>query len=149
MAPLIQEIVNMMWFANKHDDGVAFPEHFKPFPHPALALVLTAIECCIDEWATGTRMDIAFTIQEYRNVFESHLNCLREFEDATKEFGVLPGICKKMYKVSRVHSGAAPLIAPSQPAVSAQVIADAIKEYQEGPTTDDGPHVVTLVTTYE
>ncbi|KIK15164.1 hypothetical protein PISMIDRAFT_40394, partial [Pisolithus microcarpus 441] len=95
---LIQKIVNMMWFTNKHDNGIAFPEHFKPFPHPALALVLTAIECCIDEWATSTQMDITFTIQEYRNVFESHLNCLREFEDATKEFRVLPGICKKMYE---------------------------------------------------
>ncbi|KIK25328.1 hypothetical protein PISMIDRAFT_76682, partial [Pisolithus microcarpus 441] len=52
-APLIQKIVNMMWFTNKDDDSIAFPEHFKLFPHPALALVLTAIECCIDEWATG------------------------------------------------------------------------------------------------
>ncbi|KIN95290.1 hypothetical protein M404DRAFT_166116, partial [Pisolithus tinctorius Marx 270] len=51
--PLIQKIINMMWFANKHDEGVKFPEHFKPFPYPVLALILTAIECCIDEWATG------------------------------------------------------------------------------------------------
>ncbi|KAI6011323.1 hypothetical protein BKA83DRAFT_95383, partial [Pisolithus microcarpus] len=42
-APLIQKIMNMMWFANKHDDGVMFPNHFKPFPHLALALVLTGI----------------------------------------------------------------------------------------------------------
>ncbi|KAI5993207.1 hypothetical protein EDD15DRAFT_2196649 [Pisolithus albus] len=83
-APLIQKIINMMWFANKHDDGISFADHFNPFPYPALALVLTAIECCIDEWATGTRMDIAFTIQEYRGMFESHLSCLREFEEATK-----------------------------------------------------------------
>ncbi|KAI6026904.1 hypothetical protein BKA83DRAFT_109251 [Pisolithus microcarpus] len=100
-APLIQKIVNMMWFANKHDDGVMFPNHFKPFPHPALALVLTGIECCIDEWATGTRMDVAFTIQEYRGMFESHLNCLREFEEATKQYGVLSGICNKIYEAGR------------------------------------------------
>ncbi|KAI5999518.1 hypothetical protein EDD15DRAFT_2362759 [Pisolithus albus] len=105
-APLIQKIINMMWFANKHDDGVSFADHFNPFPYPALALVLTAIECCIDEWATGTRMDIAFTIQEYRGMFESHLSCLQEFEEAMKEFGVLPGICKKLYEAGRIHSGA-------------------------------------------
>ncbi|KAI6039364.1 hypothetical protein EDC04DRAFT_2603227 [Pisolithus marmoratus] len=57
------------------------------------------IECCIDEWVTGMQMDIAFTIQENHGVFKSHLNCLHEFEEATKEFEVLPGICKKMYEV--------------------------------------------------
>ncbi|KAI5987797.1 hypothetical protein EDC04DRAFT_2588976 [Pisolithus marmoratus] len=88
-AALIQKIVNTMWFANKHDDGVIFPNHFKPFPYLALALVLTAIY----EQMTGTWMDIAFTIQEYHNIFESHLNCLWAFEEATKEVGVLPGIC--------------------------------------------------------
>ncbi|KAI6009185.1 hypothetical protein EDC04DRAFT_2581712, partial [Pisolithus marmoratus] len=41
--PLIQKIINTMWFANKHDEGIVFPEHFKPFPYPALALVLTAV----------------------------------------------------------------------------------------------------------
>ncbi|KAI6116501.1 hypothetical protein F5141DRAFT_987713, partial [Pisolithus sp. B1] len=89
-AMLIQKIVNTMWFTNKHDDSVIFPNHFKPFPYPALALVLTAIHrfpcaCCIDEWMTGTWTDIAFTIQEYHNVFESHLNCLWAFKEATKE----------------------------------------------------------------
>ncbi|KAI6035799.1 hypothetical protein EDC04DRAFT_2897569 [Pisolithus marmoratus] len=132
-APLIQKIINMMWFANKHDDSVMFPDHFKPFPHPALALVLTSIY----EWVTSMQMDVASTIQEYHSVFELHLNCLREFEEATKEFEVLPGICKKVYEVGCVHSGAAPLIKQSQPTVSTQIIADAIKKYQEGSTTDN------------
>ncbi|KAI6004756.1 hypothetical protein EDD15DRAFT_2155494, partial [Pisolithus albus] len=42
-APLIQKIINTMWFANKHDDGIKFHKHFMPFPYPALALVLTAV----------------------------------------------------------------------------------------------------------
>ncbi|KIK10400.1 hypothetical protein PISMIDRAFT_124438 [Pisolithus microcarpus 441] len=92
-----------MWFANKHNDGVMFPDHFKPFPHPALALtdIMAQIECCIDEWVTGTCMDVAFTIQEYRGMFESHLNCLREFEEATKQYRVLSGICNKIYEAGR------------------------------------------------
>ncbi|KAI6013856.1 hypothetical protein EDC04DRAFT_2904439 [Pisolithus marmoratus] len=136
-AMLIQKIMNMMWFVNKHDNGIIFPNHFKPFPYPALALVLTAVECCIDEWMTGTWMDIAFTIQEYCNVFDSHLNCLQAFKEATKEVGVLPRICNRMYEVRQVHLGATPLIAPSQSAVSMWVIADAIKEYEEGSTMDN------------
>ncbi|KAI6020045.1 hypothetical protein PISMIDRAFT_74604, partial [Pisolithus microcarpus 441] len=47
-APLIQKIINTMWFANKHDEGIMFPEHFKPFPYPTLALVLTAVSLCLD-----------------------------------------------------------------------------------------------------
>ncbi|KAI5982758.1 hypothetical protein EDC04DRAFT_2498380, partial [Pisolithus marmoratus] len=81
MALLIQKIINTMWFANKHDNGVVFHNYFKLFPLPALALVLAAIECCIDEWVMGTRMDIIFTIQEYHGTYESHLKCLRAFED--------------------------------------------------------------------
>ncbi|KAI6029634.1 hypothetical protein BKA83DRAFT_4047772 [Pisolithus microcarpus] len=136
-APLIQKIVNTMWFANKHDDGVVFHKHYKPFPYPALALVLTAIECCIDEWMTGTWTDIPFTIQEYRGTYESHLKCLHAFEDATKDYDVLPAICTRLYEAGRIHSGTAPLSAPTEVTVSAQVIATAIKEHEEGSTTED------------
>lgn len=136
-APLIQKIVNTMWFTNKHDDGVMFHDYFKPFPYPALALVLTAIECCIDEWVTGTRTDIPFTIQEYRGVYESHLKCLHAFEDATKLYNILPGICTRLYEVGRIHSGAGPVSAPIEITLSARVIAAAIKEHEEGTTTED------------
>ncbi|KAI6126587.1 hypothetical protein F5141DRAFT_997432, partial [Pisolithus sp. B1] len=103
-APLIQKIINMMWFANKHGDGVVFHNHFKPFPYPALALVLTAIKCCIDEWMMGTWMDIPFTIQEYCGTYESHLKCLQAFKDTTKTYNVLPGICMRLYEVRQyVH----------------------------------------------
>ncbi|KAI5980564.1 hypothetical protein EDD15DRAFT_2382220 [Pisolithus albus] len=136
-APLIQKIINTMWFANKHDDGVRFHNHFKPFPYPALALVLTAIECCIDEWMTGTRTDIPFSIQEYRGVYESHLKCLQAFEEATRTYAVLPAICMRLYEAGCIHSGAAPLSAPTEVTVSARVIATAIKEHEEGSTTED------------
>ncbi|KIK25342.1 hypothetical protein PISMIDRAFT_97028 [Pisolithus microcarpus 441] len=136
-APLIQKIINTMWFVNKHDDGVRFHNHLKPFPYPALALVLTAIECCIDEWMTGTRTDIPFTIQEYRGAYESHLKCLQAFEEATKTYAVLPAICMRLYEVGRVHSGAAPVSAPMEVTVSARVIATAIKEHEDGSTTED------------
>ncbi|KAI6029033.1 hypothetical protein EDC04DRAFT_2503192, partial [Pisolithus marmoratus] len=88
-ALLIQKIINTMWFANKHDEGIMFLEHFKPFPYPTLTLVLAAIECCIDEWATGKWGDISFTTQEYCSVYEAYLKCLEDFDNATKEVHVL------------------------------------------------------------
>ena len=41
--PLMQKIVNTMWFANKTNEAVVFAQYFKPFPFPALTLVLTAV----------------------------------------------------------------------------------------------------------
>ena len=41
--PIIQKIVNTMWFANKNDEGIKYQTWFKPFPLPALALILTAV----------------------------------------------------------------------------------------------------------
>ena len=32
-----------MWFSNKMDEGVKYPEYFMSFPKTALALVLTAV----------------------------------------------------------------------------------------------------------
>ncbi|KAI6012380.1 hypothetical protein EDC04DRAFT_2609504 [Pisolithus marmoratus] len=136
-APLIQKIVNTMWFATKHDNGVVFHTYFKPFPYPALALVLVVIECCIDEWVMGTRMDIPFTIQEYHGAYKSHLKCLRAFEDATKLYSILPGICMRLYETGHIHSGAGPLSAPTKATVSACVIATTIREHEDGSTTED------------
>ncbi|KAI6022000.1 hypothetical protein EDC04DRAFT_2575350 [Pisolithus marmoratus] len=99
--PLIQKIINTMWFANKHDEGIMFPKHFKPFPYPTLMLVLTAIECCIDEWVTGKQGDISFTTQEYRLVYEAYLKCLQDFDGATKEFSVLLTICARIYEAGQ------------------------------------------------
>ncbi|KAI5989443.1 hypothetical protein EDC04DRAFT_2588370, partial [Pisolithus marmoratus] len=136
-APLIQKIINTMWFANKHDEGIMYPEHFKLFPYLTLALVLTAIECCIDEWATGKWGDISFTMQEYHLVYDSYVKCLQDFDSATKAVGVLPTICSRIYKVGHIHSGASALTTEPQCKVSACVIAAAIWEHQEGMTMED------------
>jgi len=41
--PIIQKIINTMWFANKNNEGIKHHTWFKPFPLPALALVLTVV----------------------------------------------------------------------------------------------------------
>ena len=42
-APIIQKIINMMWFTSKNDEGIKQHMLFKPFPLPALVLVLTVV----------------------------------------------------------------------------------------------------------
>jgi len=91
--------------------------------------------------------DIPFTVQDYRAGYDLHLKCLQEFDE------VLKGICARIAEDGRwvfgsyssvftdclvsIHSGAGALAMQPQNVVSVQIIAAAIKEHQEGSTTDD------------
>ena len=41
--PIIQKAVNKMWFKNKWDEGIMYPDYFKPLSVPSIALILTAV----------------------------------------------------------------------------------------------------------
>ncbi|KAF7378521.1 hypothetical protein MSAN_00279800 [Mycena sanguinolenta] len=135
--PIIQSGVNMMWFANKKDEGPRHPELFSPLPIPALALVLTAIENNIDERLTGIRTDVPFTANDYRAVYESHVKALEKFEVHTIKYKLMHKILKRLHSVGRFHSGAQALDAPSTSTLSKSVLDAALKEYEQSETTDD------------
>ena len=40
--PLIQKLINVMWFRNRQDEGVVYDQYFHPIKVEMLALVLTA-----------------------------------------------------------------------------------------------------------
>ena len=112
------------------------------------------MECGIDEWGTGIKTDIAFTAVDYRTVFDAHLKCLRNFQEATKKHKLLDKICTKLYNVGRYaislkplfdqlinfwlsfHSGAQPITPVVTAAVSASAFAAALKEYEDNSETD-------------
>ena len=60
--------------------------------------VTAQIECCIDKWMTGMRLVIFFTVHDYCSRYESHLKCLQDFDKAMKEYGMLKGICARIYE---------------------------------------------------
>ncbi|KIM91541.1 hypothetical protein PILCRDRAFT_24857, partial [Piloderma croceum F 1598] len=94
---IIQRIVNQVWFAQRLlSPGIQFTDHFSPFPDPALATTLTAIENSIDEWGSGHKTDINFTAVAYKPVYEQHLRMLDKFEEHTKEHGILPKILQRL-----------------------------------------------------
>ena len=41
--PIIQKAVNKMWFKNKRDEGIMYPDYFNPISVPSIALILTAV----------------------------------------------------------------------------------------------------------
>ncbi|KAJ7100313.1 hypothetical protein C8R43DRAFT_851793, partial [Mycena crocata] len=137
-AKIIQKSVNLMWFNNRRDEGATHPELFGPaFPKPAFALVLAAIECAIDEWATGIKTDVPFTAADYRSVYQDHLKALDEFEKHTTPRNILGNILTRVHNIGRFHSGAQPItsFAPSM-ALSRAALDAAVREYDENSVTE-------------
>ncbi|KAJ6456820.1 hypothetical protein C8R47DRAFT_996109, partial [Mycena vitilis] len=101
-AKIIQKSINAMWFNNKHDEGATHAELFGPaLPKPAFALILTAIECTIDEWATGIKTEVQFSAADYRSVYQDHLKCLDDFEKHTAPRDILGNILTRAHNIGR------------------------------------------------
>ncbi|KAI0276822.1 hypothetical protein BC826DRAFT_928182, partial [Russula brevipes] len=98
---IIQKVINITWFARRQDEGVIYSKLFHPIPLPTIALVLTAVECGIDEWITGSREDIDFKASDYKKAYEDHVNMLKLFKEKTQEVGILPKIQVKLYRNGR------------------------------------------------
>ncbi|KAG1890780.1 hypothetical protein F4604DRAFT_1566478 [Suillus subluteus] len=90
-----------MWFRDKKDEGVLYPEFYQPFPEVGLALLLTAIESGIDEWSTGAQSNKMFTMDEYQGVLDEHLNNLADFDEHTKAQGLLPKLLSHLHDNGR------------------------------------------------
>ncbi|KAJ7088510.1 hypothetical protein B0H15DRAFT_1022499 [Mycena belliarum] len=137
-AKIIQKSANLMWFNNRRDEGAMHPEVFGPIlPKPAFALILSAIECGIDEWATGVKTDVPFTSADYRSVYLDHLKALDDFEKHTASRDILGNILTRVHNIGRFHSGASPLTsAPSASTLSKAALDAAIREYDEDEETE-------------
>jgi hypothetical protein len=109
--PIIQRVINITWFQNKDDDGIVFHEYFAPIPFEVIALVLTVIECCIDEWSDGAWKESSWSEERYMSIYISHLNTLRDFrEHGLHQQGgdLLAQIQYDLLKGARMHAGAPP-----------------------------------------
>ncbi|KAH7920577.1 hypothetical protein BV22DRAFT_1020929, partial [Leucogyrophana mollusca] len=94
---IFQTCINLIWFRNKQDVGVVYNKYLNLFPITGLALVIAAIECCVDEWTTGSHSDVAFTEDDYKEVYEKHLTNLLKFEEHTKAHNILPRLLQRFH----------------------------------------------------
>ncbi|KAI6016493.1 hypothetical protein EDC04DRAFT_2518927, partial [Pisolithus marmoratus] len=95
--PAIQQVVNEVLFKNKSDDAIKQGKYYNPFPQVAFALMLTVIECAIDEWASGSCEMITFREDDYSSIFGSHLASLNEFNQAAGKLDLLKKLLKQVY----------------------------------------------------
>ncbi|KAG1876867.1 hypothetical protein C8R48DRAFT_590841, partial [Suillus tomentosus] len=42
---LLQDGINVMWFANQNNEGIVYPKYFDPMPVEVVALVITCVSC--------------------------------------------------------------------------------------------------------
>jgi len=108
--PIIQRVINITWFKNKDDDGILFYDYFSPIPIEVITLALTVIECCIDEWSTGTWKETNWSQDRYCGNYNSHLNSLRDLRNHGRRQGgdLLAQIQFDLFKLAREHAGAPP-----------------------------------------
>ncbi|KAI6095622.1 hypothetical protein F5141DRAFT_1068169 [Pisolithus sp. B1] len=74
--PLIAKLIILWWFTDSRAEGVHYWEYFDPLPLLLLTFVLTAIQCAIDEWATGEHSVVKFQVVKYADVYQHHLKNL-------------------------------------------------------------------------
>ncbi|KAF8067065.1 hypothetical protein FPV67DRAFT_1417403, partial [Lyophyllum atratum] len=104
--PIIQAVVNKMWFKSKTDEGVTHEEYSTDdaIPLVTIAFVLTAVECCLDEWQSGEHQDVPFSVTGYQDKFDVHLQTLKSFETNTKDANIVPRLLKHILKNARKHA---------------------------------------------
>lgn len=59
------------------------------------------IESCIDEWSSGAQTNKMFTVDEYQDILDEHLNNLADFDKHTKALGLLPKLLSRLYDNGR------------------------------------------------
>jgi len=109
--PIIQKVINITWFQDKDDDGIVFHEYFSPIPIEVIAIALTVIECCIDEWSDGTWKTSSWSEERYKAIYRSHLNSLHDLRNHghhQQGGDLLAQIQFDLLKYARVHAGAPP-----------------------------------------
>ncbi|KAH9954062.1 hypothetical protein BC827DRAFT_80350 [Russula dissimulans] len=106
--PIIQKAINTIWFQNKDSDGIVFHELFTPIPIQTMALVLTVIECCIDEWTDGTRQPSNWDEARYKAVYISHVSSLVDLRGhgLPQSRDLLAQIQRDLLNDARIHAGA-------------------------------------------
>ncbi|KAF5328972.1 hypothetical protein D9611_013502 [Ephemerocybe angulata] len=101
-------------------------------PKPTVALVLTAIECVLDEWVSGEHVEVQFSANSYHAKYDQHIATLEAFDENTAEDRILPRLLEHILKVSRKHAKVIEHPASRKVTLSA-IDFDPAKDELEGP----------------
>ncbi|GBE88898.1 hypothetical protein SCP_1403060 [Sparassis crispa] len=89
---IITDVIQAEWFRSKTDVGVIFEDRFCPIPFELLALLMTLIEFCLDEYSNGTWTPAVFEEKHWKDKYEKHLVDVQEWSNLN------PGVVAKIRK---------------------------------------------------
>ncbi|KAF8868963.1 hypothetical protein BD779DRAFT_1480545 [Infundibulicybe gibba] len=138
--PIIQKSINILWFSDAQDEGAQYPLVFGPggkIPLPAIAFILTVIECGIDMWRTGIKKDITFRSGEYREIYTTHTNLLIKYEKETEEANLFDKLCRKLYQRAVISAGVNLPSDNPRHIIPASAYTNAIKQHRDNPQESD------------
>jgi len=145
--PIIQTVVNIVWFQDRDSDGVVFHDHFTPMLIQTIALTLTAIECCIGEWTEGTHKESKWDEEGCKSIYHSHIKSLNDLRDHSSRQGedLVAQLQRDLLRTARAHAGA-----PLEPVTGAgrfpqraldAAVRDGLPPYSQA---DDGSQIPTI-----
>ncbi|KAF8484193.1 hypothetical protein JB92DRAFT_1610400 [Gautieria morchelliformis] len=102
--PILQDVINAQWFSKKKkSDGIVFGASFNPIPDPVIALVFTAVEYAIKQWASGLLVSGSqFSEADYQDVYKRHLDGLEQWRNfSTRPAQALARHQQRLYSYGR------------------------------------------------
>ncbi|KAN0105378.1 hypothetical protein V8E52_011087 [Russula decolorans] len=78
---IIKKVLREAFFRRKDDRGITHANSFSPIPLALIALILTAVEHCIEEWSTGTLVKANFEESTAAPLYDAHLEKLRNWHE--------------------------------------------------------------------
>ncbi|PIL28796.1 hypothetical protein GSI_08840 [Ganoderma sinense ZZ0214-1] len=129
-ADIIQQMANRLYFKSKKDDGIILKAKYSPFPVVAVAIILAAVECAINEWSSGSFTKVPFMEDQYASVYRHHLRELRKYEAVSDDMQVVTQICQWIYEDGRIYAKAGPDETVVTRSLSANVHAKALADFK-------------------
>jgi hypothetical protein len=138
--PIIQEAINLTLFRNKDDVGVVYHEHFSPMPIPIIALMLTVVQCCIEEWSDGQRKDTSWDDEKILAAYNLHVSSLFSFQaqGPDRNMDVLCQLQCDLLKGAREHAGV-PAYPITEPRGFSREPLAVLREERHQTTSPDSP----------
>ncbi|KIJ43011.1 hypothetical protein M422DRAFT_253805 [Sphaerobolus stellatus SS14] len=98
-----------MWFSSPKHKGIKFGDYFRPIPLPTIALIFTAVEFILTQWASGVyKPSATFTEKVYTEVYQRHLSSLKELKVRSDIHAhKFLRIWRRLYARARDHAGVA------------------------------------------
>ncbi|KAI0640991.1 hypothetical protein C8Q79DRAFT_920521, partial [Trametes meyenii] len=108
---IILKAIKETWFADPSlAPAIKYASQFSPIRDVTLALLFTAVEHCLDQWAEGSlNKNLMFTQKAYETKYNIHLQHVRDWINLAPESAET--IRQRMYDRARKASGATPLVA--------------------------------------